>query len=122
MASFSSILSNIGYGLKAFFTSPKVDTAIGVGIDLTETLFPGLTPLLSGVSAAAGKAEALAAAAGARSGTGAQKFALALSDAETVFNTYEAARGVTVSASSKETVVNSMVAILNALESPVPTA
>ena len=117
MASFSSILTSIGNGLKKFFGNPIVQDVEKVAIPLAETFFPAITPLVNGVLAAAGKAETLALAAGAQSGTGVQKLALALQDAEIVFQTYEAAQGVKITTDSKTTIINSIVAILNALPS-----
>lgn len=115
MASFNSILTGIGNSLKKFFSNPIVQDVEKFALPVAETFFPAITPFVNGLLAAAGKAETLALAAGAQNGTGAQKLALALQDAEIVFQTYEAAHGVNITTDSKTKIMNSIVAILNEL-------
>jgi hypothetical protein len=115
MASFTSVLSSIGKTLKAFFSSAAVKDVEAVVVPVVETMFPAVTPLLTGLTAAVGKAESLAAAAGAQNGTDAQKLALALGESEAVFAAYEQARGVTIPLAGKTAIVNSIVAVLNEL-------
>ena len=117
MASFTSILSDIGKGLKAFFSNPVVKEVEAVAIPLAETFVPAVTPLINGILAEVAKIEGLAVAVGQQTGTGAQKLALVLQTAEGFFNDYEKARGVTIDPAGRESIVNSIVAILNALPS-----
>jgi hypothetical protein len=112
-----SILSNIAKGLKLFFSSPAVKAVETVAVPLVETFFPAITPLISGIMTEVGKVEALAASAGMQTGTGSKKLALVLQTAESIFNAYEKAQGVTISQTGKEAIVNGVVAILNALPS-----
>lgn len=122
MASFTSILTDVGKGLKAFFTSTPVKEAEAVALPLVEKFFPDSTTLITGIMAEAGKVEAMASAVGAQTGTGAQKLALVLQTGENLFNDYEKSRGVTISSTGKETIVNALVAILNALPATTTTA
>jgi hypothetical protein len=115
MASFTSVLSNIGKGLKAFFTSPIVKEIETVAVPLAETFFPAAAPLINGVMVEVAKVEALAISAGAQSGTGTQKLALVIQTSESIFNDYEKSRGVTINPAGKEAIVNGIVAILNNL-------
>lgn len=115
MASFTSILTGIGKGLKAFFSNPIVKEIEAVAVPLAETLFPASIPLITGIMAEVGKVEAMAAVAGAQAGTGATKLALVIQTAEGIFNDYEKSRGVTVDPLGKEAIVNAIVQILNNL-------
>ena len=110
-----SILSNIAKGLKAFFSNPVVKEVETIAIPLEETLFPSTIPLISGIMVEVGKVEALSASVGMQTGSGAQKLAMVTQTAESVFNDYEAARGVKINPAGKETIINAVVAILNAL-------
>lgn len=116
MASFTSILSDIGNGLKKFFTG-AVHVAEAAE-PLIAVFFPGISPLFNSVVTEVGKAEALAAAAGAQQGTGTQKLSLVLSSVEDSFNRYAAANGlVAPNAAQIEAAVNAAVAFLNAIPS-----
>jgi hypothetical protein len=110
-----SWLSDIGSFFKKIFTSPVVEGVASVAGSIVKAEFPEFAPLIDGVTASITKAEGLAASAGAQAGTGPQKLALALQDAESVFQAYETASGTTLVPASKLTIVNSIVAILNAL-------
>ena len=119
----NSILSAIGKGLKAFFTNPVVKEVETVAIPLEETFFPATTPLITGIMAEVGKVELMASGVGAQTGTGTQKLALVMQTAESIFNDYEKAQGVTISPTGKESIVNAVVAILNNLPAgPLPAA
>lgn len=105
MASFTSILSDIGNGLKKFFGLAVTEaTAIEPFVD---SLFPGIAPLYNSVLSEVGKAEAAAVAAGQQSGTGAQKLALVVQAIVAQFPQYTPAQLTTV--------INGVVAGLNAL-------
>ena len=119
MASFKSILSDIGNGLKRFFTGAvAVATAAEPFVD---TLFQGpISSLYNAVLAEVGKAEAAAVAAGAQNGTGAQKLALVVQAIVAQFPQYTPEQ-LTV-------IINGVVAGLNAIPAattpaaPAPTA
>lgn len=114
MASFTSILSDIGNGLKKFFS-----VALGVAVaaePFVAAVFPGISALFNTVVSEVGKAEALAVAAGSQTGTGTQKLALVLQSVEASFNDYAKTAGLaTPSAAQIEAAVNAAVAFLNAI-------
>jgi hypothetical protein len=114
MASFTSILSDIGNGLKKFF-----GIAVAVATDaepLVAALFPGISVLFNSVVSQVGQAEALAVAAGQQNGTGTQKLALVLQSVEASFNDYAKTAGLaTPSAAQIEAAVNAAVDFLNAI-------
>ena len=108
MASFKSVLSDIGNGLKKFFSVAVAEaTAIEPFVD---QLFPGIAPLYNTVLAEVAKAEAAAVAAGSQNGTGAQKLALVVQAVAAAFPQYTPAQ-LTV-------VINGVVAGLNAIPAP----
>jgi hypothetical protein len=115
MASFTSILSDIGNGLKKFFGFAVTEaTAIEPFVD---SLFPGIAPLYNSILTEVGKAEAAAVAAGQQSGTGAQKLAIVAQAIAAQFPQYTPAQLTTV--------INGVVAGLNAIpttSAPAPTA
>ena len=116
MASFTSILSDIGKGLKKIFTI-GVDAAV-VAEPFVDAIFPGFSGLYNSTVAAVANAEANAIAAGAQNGTGAQKLAFVVSAIETDFNAYTKSAGLpTASAQVIEGYVNAVVASLNAIPS-----
>ena len=114
MASFSSILSDIGNAFKRIF---GVGVAIATAAEpFVDTLFPGISTLFNGIVAEVSKVEAAAVTAGAQNGTGAQKLAAVTAAVEGAFNTYAAQNGLAVpSATVIENAVNGVVAFLNAL-------
>ena len=112
MASFKSILSDIGNGLKKFFS---VADTVAVAVEpFVDQLFPGIAPLYNLVLSEVGKAEAAAVAAGAQNGTGAQKLALVVQAVAAQFPQYTPAQ-LTV-------IINGVVAGLNAIPSATPAA
>jgi hypothetical protein len=121
MASFTSVLSDIGSALKKFFTAAvPVATAAE---PFVAAVFPGIAPLFNAVVAEVGKAEAAAAAAGAQNGTGTQKLAMVLASVESSFNAYAAQNGfVAPSADQIESAVNAAVAFMNALPATKATS
>lgn len=113
--SFTSVLSDIGHGLKVFFTGAvTVATAAEPFIDV---VFPGVSTLFNGIVTAVGTTEAAALAAGAQNGTGAQKLAAVVTAVEGNVNAYLLANGIKTPATTAqiETIVNGIVAALNAL-------
>lgn len=114
MASFKSILSDIGSGLKKFF-SVAVEAA-QVAAPFVDVAFPGIGPLYTATVAAAAQAEAAAVAAGQQNGTGPQKLAMVVATIEKQFQTYAAANGISsVTVTTIENWVNAVVASLNAI-------
>jgi|HubBroStandDraft_5_1064220.scaffolds.fasta_scaffold450484_1 hypothetical protein len=114
MASFTSILSDIGNAFKKIFS---VGVAVATAAEpFVDTLFPGVSALFNAVAAEAAKIEASAVAAGAQSGTGAQKLAAVTAAVEGAFNTYAQQNGLALpSTTVVENAVNGVVAFLNAL-------
>ena len=115
MASFKSILSDIGNGLKKFF-----GVAVTVAQDaepIIDIAFPGIASLYNLTVSEVAKAEAAAVAAGQQNGTGAQKLALVIQAITPVFQQYAAQSGIP-SAQQTTTIttwVNAVVATLNAI-------
>lgn len=118
MASFSSILSAIGHGLKVFFSGAvKVAVAAEPIVDIA---FPGIAVLYNTTVAEVAKAEAAAIAAGQQNGTGQQKLALVIAAITPVFEDYAKQTGIPTAnqAQTIEQWVNAVVASLNAIPSP----
>lgn len=114
MASFTSILSDIGNGFKKFF-SIVVGAAV-VAEPIVDTLFPGIAALYNTTVAAVANAEAAAVAASQQNGTGPQKLALVVTAVESAFNTYASANGLAApTVATIENYVNAVVASLNAI-------
>ena len=112
MASFTSILSDIGNGLKRFFgVAVTVATAAEPFVD---ALFPGIGTLYNAVLVEVAKAEAAAVAAGQQNGTGAQKLALVVQAVAAQFPQYTPAQ-LTI-------IINGVVAGLNAIPAATPPA
>lgn len=122
MASFSSILSAIGNGLKKFF-GIVIEGAV-VAEPLVDTLFPGIAALYNLTVNEVAKAEAAAIAAGQQNGTGPQKLAMVIQAIEPVFQAYAAQTGIP--SAQQVTIiqnwVNAVVASLNAIPAATPPA
>jgi hypothetical protein len=118
MASFTSILSNIGNGLKKFFGVAV--TVAQAAEPIVAVAFPGLSGLFNTTVNEIAKVEGLAIAAGSQTGTGAQKLALVIQAIETEYNTFAAKNGVTYNPANVEAWVNAIVASLNAIPAPQP--
>lgn len=113
--SLSTILSDIGKGLKTFFTdAEKVAIVAEPFIDIA---FPGIATLYNTTVTAVGNAETAAVAAGNQSGSGAQKLSYVVGAIGADFNTYWASIGNTSSPTTAqiEAWVNAVVASLNAI-------
>jgi len=114
MASFTSILQDIGKGFKKIF-SVVVDAAV-VAEPIVDTLFPGLASLYNTTVLAVANAENAAISAGAQNGTGVQKLALVVASIESSFNAYAKANGLAAPTTATiEAYVNAVVASLNAI-------
>ena len=114
MASFKSILSDIGSGLKKFF-GMAVEAA-QVAAPFVDVAFPGIGTLYTATVAAAAQAEAAAVAAGQQNGTGPQKLAMVVAAVEKQFQDFASANGISsVTVKMVENWVNAVVASLNAI-------
>lgn len=127
MASFISVLSNIGNGLKKFFSKAEpiikdVETVAEDAAPIINILFPGVGALINGIVGEIGKTEAVAVAVGQQNGTGSQKLALTVAAAQGFFDDYEKAAGVTVEPANVTAAVNALVAFLNSLPSTPTTS
>jgi len=119
MASFKSILSTVGHGFAKFFgVALKVAVAAEPFVDIA---FPGIALLYNTTVNEVAKAEAAAIAAGAQSGTGAQKLAMVIASIEPAFEEYAKATGIpdAQKAQTIENWVNAVVASLNAIPAPI---
>jgi hypothetical protein len=111
--SFKSILSDIGHGLKVFFTdATKVAQMAEPIVDLA---FPGIGALYNSTVNAAIAAENAAIAAGAQNGTGPQKLAWVTSAISADFAAYAKANGIAYEQTTVQTWINAVVASLNAI-------
>jgi hypothetical protein len=116
MASFKTILSDIGTGLKKFF-GIAVDAAKAAE-PIVDIAFPGISVLYNATVNEVASAEAAAIAAGAQSGTGAQKLALVVAAVTPYFQQYATAQGLPAPTVATITAwVNAVVAGLNAIPS-----
>lgn len=111
MDSFTSILSDIGAGLKKFFTGAVAVATVAE--PFVDEVFPGVAGLYNAVLSEVGKAEAAAVAAGAQTGTGAQKLALVVQAVAAQFPQY--------TTTQLTAVINGVVAGLNAIPAPPTT-
>ena len=118
MASFKTILDDVGAALKKFFV-PVAKEAVAIAGDIepiVDLAFPGIANLYNATVAEVTKAEALAIAAGQQTGTGVQKLATAVAGITPTFNAYAAANGLGIPAiQTIENYVNAVVASLNAI-------
>jgi hypothetical protein len=114
MASFKTILGDIGNGLKRFFTeADKIAAAVEPIVDIA---FPGIASLYNSTVTEVGNAETAAIAAGAQSGSGAQKLAAVVAAITPTFTQYASANGLPAPTSAVITnYVNAVVASLNAI-------
>lgn len=116
MASFTSILSDIGNALKKVFgVAVKV---AAVAEPIVDIAFPGIANLYNLTVSAAANAETNAIAAGAQSGTGAQKLATVIASITADFEAYATTAGIPFTQATIETWVNAVVATLNAIPAP----
>lgn len=124
MASFTSILSDVGKGLKKFFSI--VLGVAQVAEPIIDVAFPGLAVLYNATVNEAVKAEAAAIAAGQQNGTGAQKLAMVIAAVTPQVVAFAAQNGLPApTAATITNYVNAVVATLNAIPSgpaPAPAA
>jgi hypothetical protein len=121
MASFKSILGDIGHALEKVFT---VATKVAVVAEpIVDFALPGIAGLYNSTVTEVVNAENAAIAAGAQSGTGAQKLATVVAAIEPSFNSYLLANGIPAQpATTIENWVNAVVAGLNAIPAASSTA
>jgi hypothetical protein len=111
--SFTSILDDIGHGLKVFFTdATKVAVAAEPIVDMA---FPGIASLYNLTVNAVSNAETAAIAASAQTGTGPQKLALVMAAIENDFAAYAKTTGISYNATTIQNWINAVVASLNAI-------
>lgn len=113
--SFTSVLSDIGNGIKKVFT---VGVAVASDAEpFVDIAFPGVAPLFNAVVQQVGLAEASAAAAGAETGTGPQKLALVVKSIEGSIANYQKTNNITTPMTEQQitAAANAVVAFLNAL-------
>lgn len=116
MASFKSILSDIGHSLKTFFS--LADSVAKAAEPIVDVAFPGVAALYNATVAEVGNAETAAIAAGAQSGTGTQKLAAVVAAISPTFTQYAAQNGLAAPTTAIITdYVNAVVASLNAIPS-----
>lgn len=114
MASFKSILGDIGSVLKKVFSGAV--TVATAAQPIVDVAYPGIASLYSATVAAAAQAEAAAVAAGQQSGSGPQKLALVVAAIEKEFNTFASSNGISnATTQTVENWVNAVVASLNAI-------
>jgi hypothetical protein len=126
MASFNTILSDIGKGMAKFF-GIAIKAAV-IAEPIIDIAFPGISVLYNAAVTEAANAENAAIVAGAQSGSGAQKLAAVVAAITPAFNAYAAQAGLSAPTTQTiENYVNAVVATLNAIPSTpsvpaVPTA
>jgi len=118
MASFKSILDDIGHGFKVFF---EVATkAAEVAEPVIAIAFPGISGLYDATVNEVVNAENAALAAGAQSGTGPQKLAMVVAAVLPTFQTYAVQNNMPTPTIATVTAwVNAAVASLNAIPAPI---
>lgn len=113
MASFKTILQDIGHGLKVFFTdATRVAQAAEPIVDLA---LPGIGTLYNATVNAAVNAENAAIAEGSQSGTGPQKLALVTAAISSAFAEYAVVNGIKYDQATVQAWINAVVATLNAI-------
>ena len=118
MASFKSILDDVGHGLKVFF---GVATKVAqVAEPIVAIAFPGISGLYDATVNEIIAAENAAIVAGAQSGTGAQKLSMVVAAILPTFQTYAAQNNMPTPTIATVTAwVNAAVASLNAIPAPI---
>jgi len=118
MASFKSILDDIGHGFKVFFG--VATKAAEVGEPIIAIAFPGISGLYDATVNEVVNAENAALAAGAQSGTGPQKLAMVVAAVLPTFQTYAQQNHMPTPTIATVTAwVNAAVASLNAIPAPI---
>lgn len=120
MASFNSILGNIGHGFKVFFVGAT--HVAQVAEPIIDIAFPGIAMLYNTTVNAVINAENAAIAAGAQSGSGPQKLALVVSSIEDAYNAYAKANGIVPIPANVTAWANAVVATLNSIPSLLSAA
>ena len=113
MANINTILSEVGHVFKVFFTDATKVAQIAEPI--VDVAFPGISALYNLTVTAAANAENAAIAAGAQSGSGAQKLALVVASIESAYADYAKSAGITATPAAVIAWANAVVATLNAI-------
>lgn len=121
--SFKSVLAKIGADVKevfAYIGSPQGQAVIAAGEGVVETVAPQLTGVINlanGFITEAAKTEALAAAAGAQTGSGVQKLNAVVAAVTPQVLAFAKSNGLpTPTSATIQAAANGIVAFLNALE------
>lgn len=118
--SFTSILSDIGNGLKKFFSA--VVPIAEASEPIVAVAFPGISALYTATVTEVANAETAAIAAGAQSGSSTQKLAAVVAAITPTFTAYAASNGMPApTAATITTWTNAIVASLNAIPAATST-
>jgi hypothetical protein len=122
MASFTSILDNVGKALKVFFTDAVKVAQIAEPI--IDVAFPGFATLYNAGVSEVLAAENAAIAAGSQSGSGAQKLAYVLGSPTFIsaVQQFEATASVPFNQTQQTAFINAIVAALDAIPASTVTA
>lgn len=113
--SFISILKDIG----RVFTGPVAQDIEKIALPVLGTVFPGIGPLLTGITDVVGAIQKGAAGVAAQP-TNTEKLAAALKLGEQLFTDFETASGIKVPAGNQANIVSFIVSILNEIPT-IPT-
>ena len=120
MASLNTILSDIGNGIKKFFS--LVVTGAEIAEPIIDVAFPGISALYNATVTEAANAEQAAIVAGQQTGSGPQKLALVVAAIMPIFTQYAATAGIPAPTTTTITTwVNAVVASLNAIPAKTTT-
>ena len=117
MASFKTILGDIGHFLEKVF-SPGV---IQIAASVLDIAFPALMPLINSTATAIINVENAAIAAGKQSGSGEQKAALVIQAIEAQYTQFANLNGIPVVPAAMQKYVDAVVALLNSFPAPGTT-
>lgn len=114
--SFISILKDIG----RVFTNPVAQDVEKIALPVLGTVFPGLGPLLTGVSDVIGVIQK-SSTTGTVTLSNDQKLSTALTLAEQMFTDFETSNGIKIPAENKAGIVSKVVDILNLIPTTAAT-
>lgn len=119
MANINTILSEVGHAFEVFFTGAT--KVAQVAEPIVDVAFPGIASLYNLTVTAAINAENAAIAAGAQSGSGAQKLALVVASIESDYADYAKSAGISATPADVTAWANAVVATLNAIPASTTT-
>lgn len=122
---FVTILDDVGRGLKWFFTNKTAEEIEQTALSVTEVAFPALSGLLTGIGKSLATAQGLASAANTTGQSTVQVTALAIADAQEVFQEYQTATGTTIETAQQKAIIQAFINLLQEIPAgttvPVPT-